>query len=149
MFISYNKVSSLGQKKVDLFKKLVQLSLPSNSTLTPDNIIATYTSEEDHFIVAKLAGNSLAGIVAFRAESTEAWLDHIAVLKKFRNHGYGKMLVNHVFEQGAVQRVCVECDVETATFFEKIGFKVFDQLVDNQNRKRFKLEKKIDKQTYF
>jgi ribosomal protein S18 acetylase RimI-like enzyme len=149
MFITYNKVSSLGQKKVELFKRILGSSIGKNSKVTVDEIITKYTSEEEHYLMAKLEGNSVAGVIAYRHDATDGFIDYIAVAKKYSRNGYGRSLVNHVFDQNSVQRVTLECGVESATFFEKVGFKVTEQFTDLNNQKKFRFERKVDKQVYF
>ena len=149
MFISFNKVSTLGQKKVELFKKLLQSSFDKNETRTVDQVIADFSSNEEYHLIAKLAGNSLAGIAGFRLDGTEAIIFYIAVAKKYARNGYGRQLVNHISTQNSVQRIYLECNVESAPFFEKVGFKVIEQFKDQHDEKRFRLERKSPKQSYF
>ena len=39
MFIDYHKVSSLGKKKVELFKKILSSAIPAHSESKVDDII--------------------------------------------------------------------------------------------------------------
>ena len=149
MFISYHKVSSLGQKKLELFKKMFATSILPGFELSTDEVIKKYTTEEDHFLMAKLAGNNVAGAVAYRLDGYEAYIGHIAVSKKYRKNGHGRELINYIIDQGCVQKIYLECGMDSATFFEKVDFKVVDQFTDLKGNKKFKFERRIDKQAIY
>lgn len=149
MFISYNKVSTLGPKKVELFKRLLQSSFDINEVRSVDQVIEDFSSHDEYHLIAKLAGNSLAGIAGFRLDGTDAIIYFIAVAKKYARNGYGRQLVNHISTQNSVQRIYLECDVESAPFFEKVGFKVIEQFTDQNGGKRFRLERKSPKQGFY
>lgn len=63
------------------------------------------------------------------AKSGVCYLGRLAVLPKHRNKGYGKMLVNHIFEQALKIRVkrveigMVSKDRKLKNWYRKFGFK--------------------------
>jgi ribosomal protein S18 acetylase RimI-like enzyme len=89
-----------------------------------------------HVIVYEETGSKKAvatGRISFDGQHCE--ISHIAVLKEFRHKQYGdfavRMLLNKAFTSG-IQVVMSRVNSNSVAFFEKIGFHIINDELENQ-----------------
>jgi ribosomal protein S18 acetylase RimI-like enzyme len=106
-----------------------------------------YDGQDDlamHVIVYEEAGSKQAvatGRIIFDGESCQ--IDHVAVLKEFRNRQYGdfavRMLLNKAFTSGIHVVRSMVC-FDSVAFFEKLGFKIISEKRIYQNNAYYLME---------
>lgn len=137
------KLLSHGNDLTDVF--MIRRKVFIEELKIPEEIEYDDQDEQSiHVVVYEEASckNAVAtGRISFDGEICE--IDHIAVLKEFRNKQYGdftvRMLLNKAFTSG-IHVVRSMVNKESVTFFEKIGFHIISDESDNQNIKYHLME---------
>jgi ribosomal protein S18 acetylase RimI-like enzyme len=137
------KILSYGNDLSDIYRIREKVFLEELS-YRPEVLLDEQDVMSLHVIVYEEAESKrpvATGRLTFDGTSCE--LDNLAVLKEFRNRKYGdfavRMLLNKAFIAGIVKVTCI-VPIETALFFETIGFHTTGSEMIINNQRCFRMQ---------
>ena len=110
-------------------------AFPDNSpwNIPDEDIDRKLKIQKELFIIAEYENNIIGSAMA-GFDGHRGWVYYVAVLKKFRKHGVGEALMNHV-ERELAQIDCTKLNLqvrstntEVIEFYKKLGYNLEDRV---------------------
>ncbi len=119
MLINIKKITSDKKDYLDL----LLLSDPS------EKMINKYLDKSEMFVLS-INGEPVSEIVIAKTSDTTCEIKNLATAEKYRNHGFAKQLLQHVFQNYKMQFPTMLVGTSSPEFYEKFGFQ-YSHTVDN------------------